>query len=314
MTSPVSDSVPESGGFSGNREESAEPVVACRICGSGTKDAGQKTGTYSGRSFHFRQCLTCHHSFVADPWLDYAAIYDERYYRGQGADPYVDYYFELEHPEQTVRCHEWDGVIAAIASLRPLNAETCWLDFGCGHGGQVRHAASRVGCQVAGFDTGEIVTAARAKGVKILEEAELSSLDGKCDVVTAIEVLEHLPDPLAALRRIRALLKPGGLFFYTTGNARPFRDQITSWDYTIPEIHVSFVEPLTMEHALRATGFRPEVRLSLPGFERIIRFKILKRLGIRRRSWAENLLPWPIIVPLLRRKLGIGDLPIGWAQ
>ena len=204
------------------------------MCGGATESAGERLGHLAHRVFHFRHCPSCYFSFVADPWLDYAAIYDERYYRGEGADPYVDYYFELEHPEKTVRRYEWDGIIAAVASLCPLSAETRWLDFGCGHGGQVRHVAAQIGCQIAGFDTGEIVTTARSKGVNILEEEDLAAWEGKCDVVTAIEVLEHFPDPLAALRRIRSLLKPGGLFFYTTGNARPFRGRIPAWDIRSP--------------------------------------------------------------------------------
>jgi SAM-dependent methyltransferase len=287
--------------------------VSCPICGTPTVSAGEKWGKFARRLFQFRQCPACYFSFVADPWTDYAAIYDGRYYRGEGADPYVDYYFELEHPEDSVRRYEWEGIITAVQSLHALNAGTRWLDFGCGNGGQVRHVTARIGCDIAGTDTGEIVGAARDKGIRILDERELSAWDGTCDVVTAIEVLEHLTDPLAALRRIRALLKPGGLFFYTTGNARPFRQRITAWSYALPEIHVSFFEPETMVQALRATGFRPEFRESIPGLEQMIRFKILKRLGFRRTSPFQQLVPWGLIVPFFRRKLEIGALPVGWA-
>jgi len=291
-----------------------EDDVLCRVCGRATDSAGERLGTFAGRTFHFRHCPSCRFSFVADPWTDYAAIYDDRYYRGEGADPYVDYYFELEHPEATVRRYEWDGIIAAVSALRPVDAQTRWLDFGCGHGGLVRHVASRMGCDIAGTDTGEIVAAAREKGVRILDDSDLTALEGKCDVVTAIEVLEHLPDPVAALRRIRALLKPGGLFFFTTGNARPFRGRLTSWSYALPEIHVSLFEPETLATALRAAGFRAEFRPRLPGLDEIIRFKILKRLGFRRRSWMEKILPWPVLLPLLRARLEIGAHPIGWAD
>ena len=75
--------------------------------------------------------------------------------------------------------------------------------------------------------------------------------------MTAIEVLEHTLEPLAELRRIRKLLRPGGLLFLTTGNAAPFASDLLRWSYIIPEIHISFFEPSTLEYALHAAGFRP---------------------------------------------------------
>jgi cyclopropane fatty-acyl-phospholipid synthase-like methyltransferase len=77
--------------------------------------------------------------FVANPWTDYAKNYDEGYYRGGGADPWIDYVYELEHPEATVRQYEWRGIQRLVDHLCPLTAETQWLDFGCGNGGLVRY-------------------------------------------------------------------------------------------------------------------------------------------------------------------------------
>jgi hypothetical protein len=67
----------------------------CRICAAATRRIGPVHGTYSGRDYELRRCDVCRFAFIADPWTDFGQIYDERYYDGRGADPLVDYRFEL---------------------------------------------------------------------------------------------------------------------------------------------------------------------------------------------------------------------------
>jgi SAM-dependent methyltransferase len=263
--------------------------------------------------FQVRHCGTCQFSFVANPCTDYARIYDEAYYRGRGADPLVDYVFELEHPGETIRRYEWDGIVKAVGSLVSVGPTTRWLDFGCGNCGLVRHVRDRVGCAAFGCDVGWITSRARDLGLPILSDEQLEGARGSFDVVTAVEVLEHLADPVQTLRQVRGLLKPGGLFFYTTGNAEPFRGRLTEWGYVRPDIHISYFEPSTLERALRAARFRPEYRGFLPGFTDIIRFKVLKNLGFRRAAAWQRVLPWTIAARVLDRRLRISAHPIGWA-
>ena len=225
--------------------------MVCRICQGLTEVVGEKRGQLARRTFVLRRCRRCQFAFVEEPWLDYAAIYDSAYYEGRGADPLVDYHFELAEPRRTIRRFEWAGIVEVVRRLTVLDSRTRWLDFGCGNGGLVRHCQSNVGCVAMGYEQGAIVPAARAAGIAILEPSELAPLEGSCDVVTAIEVLEHVFDPLATLNQIRRLLRPGGVFFYTTGNALPFRDKLVSWSYFIPEIHISLYEPASLEHALQ---------------------------------------------------------------
>lgn len=295
------------------RGDVQEAVVPCKICGSATTAIGSKIGSFRPETFLLRRCLSCSFVFVANPWTDYAAIYSADYYAGTGADPLVDYQFELDHPELTIRNYEWRGILAAVGSLIPITASTRWLDFGCGGGGLVRYCRLRNLREAYGFEEGAIQTQAAAKGIPFLSKAELDRRLGTFDVITAIEVIEHVERPLEVLRRIRSLLKPGGLFFYTTGNAAPQRRNLPAWRYVVPEIHISFYEPETLRRALLAAGFRPESRGYLPGFTDIIRFKILKNLRIRRRSRWHDLLPWPVIARLVNWRHAVTAHPIGWA-
>lgn len=286
--------------------------MPCRICGAPTRPGPSVHGSYSGRDYELRRCPACGFAFVGDPWLDYAAIYDDRYYAGEGADPSVDYRFELDHPDRTIRGYEWTGIARAVAALVPSPPTLRWLDFGCGNGGLVRYVRARAGHDAVGFEEGSIADAARARGIPILRDDELDG-SGPYDVVTAIEVLEHTLDPVAELRRVRGLLRPGGLLFVTTGNAAPFADRLERWRYLTPEIHISFFEPQTLARAFELAGLRPEHRGRVPGFEDILTFKVLKNLGVRRRSRFTDLLPRRVVGAAADRYTRLSDHPIGRA-
>ena len=130
--------------------------LACRLCGSNTEDIGRKRGEYSQQWYDIRHCQTCHFSFVVNPWTEYEKIYSAEYYSGHGADPLVDYLFELEYPQETIRQYEWAGVLQIITYLTGLAQESQWLDFGCGNGGLVRYGRNHSSCHIVGFEDGWI--------------------------------------------------------------------------------------------------------------------------------------------------------------
>lgn len=285
---------------------------SCPICQSPTRPAGTRQGRLRTESFQLRHCPHCRFSFVSNPWTDYAAIYDDAYYRGQGADPSVDYAFELAQPQRTIRRYEWQGILDIIRSLLPITPQTRWLDFGCGNGGLVRHVRQAAGCSIVGLEEGAIAADARAAGLPILDTDQLQSHHNAFDVITAIEVVEHVVDPVPCLRQLARCLKPGGLLFLTTGNARPWRGRVERWSYAVPEIHVSLFEPQSLAEALTRAGLRPEFAGYRSGWSQVIRFKILKNLGLRRRGLAERLLPWPLLARLADWRYGLTAHPIGW--
>jgi SAM-dependent methyltransferase len=276
---------------------------------------GNVYGTFSARDYRLARCQACGYAFVVDPWLDYEAIYDDRYYAGRGVDPLVDYRFELDYPQRSIRRYEWEGIASLVADLAggPDPARR-WLDFGAGNGGLVRHLRETGCAEAFGFDEGSIAAEAVRRGIPMLSPEQLWEHEGSFEVVTAIEVIEHTHDPVAELQRMRRLLRPGGLLYLTTGNARVHAKRLTRWGYVLPEIHISFFEPRTLELALTRASFRPE-RLPLGhGFDEVLKFKALKNLRIRRRSALTDLLPARLIAPLADRVARLSEHPVGWAR
>ncbi len=101
------------------------------------------------------------------------------------------------------------------------------LDVGCG-GGILAESMAREGAQVTGLDMGaEPLQVARLHALEtgidvsyvqrtVEEQAELQP--GHYDVVTCMEMLEHVPDPASVIKACAQLVKPGGHVFFSTIN------------------------------------------------------------------------------------------------
>jgi SAM-dependent methyltransferase len=285
----------------------------CPICQLHTVAAGSKKSSWSGQKFNLRRCPSCGFAFVANPRRDYETLYNDDYYRGIGADPLVNYVDEVEHRESTIRKYEWRGIYRIVCGVMPTGSSTRWLDYGCGVGGLVEFVR-RQGIEAIGFDQGWSLSHLGHSGVPHLSDGELESQHATFDVVTAIEVIEHVTDPVAELARMNSLLRPGGLLFLTTGNAAPYRDRLSTWRYVVPDVHVSFFEPTTLAVALDKAGFEPAFLGYQRGWDDIIRFKVLKSVGIRQDSWLSRAVPWTLASRIVDRRLRTSAHPIGWAR
>lgn len=281
----------------------------CPICGSATVRVGVVFGRQALRDFHVSSCCQCQFSFVDDPLEDFSEVYDEAYYGGRGADPLVNYLDEVGDPERTIRKYEWRGVLTAVSTLEPITRSTKWLDLGCGLGGLVSYLRAR-GLNAVGADEGWGTDWCEQHGVPLVDAATTTE---QFDVITAVEVIEHVPDPVAFLKRARNLLRPGGILWLTTGNAQPWRGRITEWPYVIPEIHVSFFEPKTMAIAMERAGLEVHPSAWTPGFADIVRFKVLKNLRRSRPGIVERLIPWSVASRAIDHRYRALEHPFGRA-
>lgn len=284
----------------------------CPLCAGPAIAAGEKRGRRTGRLFRLQKCKQCDFTFVAAPWTDYDQIYDETYYRGAGSDPLVDYAFEFAHPNLTIRQYEWRGLAKVITHLAHTPFPRC-LDFGSGNGGLVRHLRANGNNNAWGFEPSSWGEKNCQAGLPILGVDDLDQFKGFFDIVTAIEVLEHVVDPVAILQQIRKLLRPGGILFLTTGNADIAPRDFAKWSYVIPEIHTSYYTPRALAGAMHRSGFDPTYFGRIAGWQDILRFKILKNLHFRKVSLLERMLPWPLFVRAADAKYKVMALPSGIA-
>jgi SAM-dependent methyltransferase len=123
------------------------------------------------------------------------------------------------HHDSVLRSHRWRTAENSAAYLLPhLTTGMSLLDVGCGPGTLTCDLAERVAPgAVLGVDlSAEVVEEARSTAAErsttnvAFKVVDFRQLDGPFDVVHAHQVLQHVTDPVGALRRMAELARPGG--------------------------------------------------------------------------------------------------------
>jgi GT2 family glycosyltransferase/SAM-dependent methyltransferase len=138
------------------------------------------------------------------------------------------------------------------------------LDIGCGRGLTGQYLEAELGCRVTGIELNPAVAEdARTRVSRVLVGDVLSmDIDGTYGAIIATELVEHLGDPEILLRRLPALLKPGGrivLSIPNVGHHSVVSDLMTGrWDYLAAGLlcwtHVRFYTYRTLVDLLERSG------------------------------------------------------------
>lgn len=155
---------------------------------------------------------------------------------------------ELYHPLTDISYEKVLDILLKHAPGRSI------LDVACGIGGFV-DAASRRGWTIQGIELAEGAVAIARKfnlNVQNVDFFSDSILAGSRDIVTMFEVIEHLPNPGAFLRRAEEVVRPGGLIYLTTPNFNSLERRVvgSQW-HNIHLAHITYFTPNTIIGAVR---------------------------------------------------------------
>jgi 2-polyprenyl-6-hydroxyphenyl methylase / 3-demethylubiquinone-9 3-methyltransferase len=149
------------------------------------------------------------------------------------------------------------------------------LDVGCGGGILAESMAAR-GAQVTGIDLAEkplkvaqlhLLETGRQVDYRLISAEALAQDQAHAfDIVTCMELLEHVPDPPSTVRACAALAKPGGHVFFSTLNRNPksYLFAVIGAEYVLGLLpkgtheYEKFIKPSELSDWCRAAGLTPE--------------------------------------------------------
>lgn len=193
------------------------------------------------------------------------------------ARPLWDYYRDSKYRE----LHYWafdqaaaralQRTLDAVVSVTGSPGSRSLLEIGCGTG-QFLQLAQQRGFDVSGVElNAEHAAEARRRtngGPILCGDFMIESFDRQFDVIAMLDLIEHLPDPLAALRRSYELLKPGGHVVVYTPNHSGITPRVADLAYRVTGgavagpvkeifdcLHVVFFDVASLRSALERSGF-----------------------------------------------------------
>jgi 2-polyprenyl-3-methyl-5-hydroxy-6-metoxy-1,4-benzoquinol methylase len=227
-------------------------VSACNLCGSASY---QPFCPENGRGLV--ECENCGLVFVveqANPEELYA-LYGETYFQNEesGEVGYTNYIADEANIRQTAR--------KRFAHIERFVSKGRMIDIGCAMGFFIDEAA-KAAWQVEGLDISQFATEYVQKSFGhpahngSLLDIELPQ--GAYDLVTMWDVIEHVPDPQAYLKRVAELLRSGGIVELATPDVGSLPARLTGkqWiGYKLSDEHVYYFSVKTLSAMLDKAGF-----------------------------------------------------------
>lgn len=176
--------------------------------------------------------------------------------RKAAAFDYDEYYSEetLAIPDFVLR-----RLAEIVAEFAPYRKTDRLLDVGCGAGSLLK-AALDAGWQAEGLEVS-------ASSIEFLKENNFKVFHGELkqaafpenafDVVTAAEIVEHIPDPQEIFDEAFRIIRPGGLFWATTPHGRGLSGKIlgSRWSCVAPPEHLHLFSVKGLKTMLEKAGF-----------------------------------------------------------
>ena len=233
----------------------------CPLCGSTMKKEYTGMKAVDGGTAMFQQCAECRLLYL-DPAPTKESV--EFFYRQIYSDP--------EFRKLDGHSHA-DPVKEFVAGLPVFERHLDFieqhkqppgkmLDVGCSYGGILVEAASR-GWRTEGIEPSmEAVKFCREKlGLNVTRGGIMDTQlqPGSVDVVVMLEVIEHLEDPVAALKKTNELARASSMLYLTSPNASSAAAMVlgSNWIGWKPPTHLQFFSYGTLPVLLEKTGWRP---------------------------------------------------------
>lgn len=253
----------------------SEPVWTERFDAEVLRDWWERTGyeadvasLLAGESFELVECVDCAMRYqrrvLAEPdiralystWISSTQV-DRCMHLLAGDDPSAAAFDASRHAVR--RLLVLRRLVAGGGAAPPR-----LLDFGCGDGGFVGLAAE-FGFEAHGVDfSASRRRRAEARGLALVPDLDHWNRNrlGQVDAVTMIEVLEHLVDPVAALREVATVLEPGGVLLIEVPDCSGIDTpgDFGEFNHLNPLEHVNAFVPATLERLCSRVGFEPARR------------------------------------------------------